>query len=332
MRFLVKVLVVLAILWSGAWALGSFAITNGINAALDNLRAQGWQVQADTTKGGFPLSITTTLSDVELVHPETQDRLAFERSEIKAAPYWPGHVDVALPTTPIIFGSSFDEIQFTADQGISRLRLRPGLDLELSSSALTTGAWTLNTVTSQMLRGDGMLLVANQSAAGSGRYDVTFTVEGLAIGSDPRREYGLPDALPETFDTLTASGAVVFDAPLDRTSSQIPPKFTQIILDGARIDWGGIALRAMGALDVDPDGVPQGRIELQAQDWRNLLDLAQSAGVLPADRRGQAELMFGLLASSGGSRDNLDLPLTFEDGRMALGPLPLGPAPRFVLP
>jgi hypothetical protein len=33
-------------------------------------------------------------------------------------------------------------------------------------------------------------------------------------------------------------------------------------------------------------------------------------------------------AALSGGGDTLDLPVTFADGNMSLGPLPLGPAPR----
>ena len=142
----------------------------------------------------------------------------------------------------------------------------------------------------------------------------------------------LPQALPQAFDVLTAKGAVVFNTPVyPRTAAQTPPQFRQIILDGAQVDWGGVALRAMGAVDVDASGVPSGEIELQARDWRNLLDVAQAAGVLPSARRGQAELMFSLLAARGGSADDLDLVLAFEGGQMTVSGLPLGPAPNLTL-
>jgi hypothetical protein len=38
--------------------------------------------------------------------------------------------------------------------------------------------------------------------------------------------------------------------------------------------------------------------------------------------------MFALLAAQTGDPEDLDLPLVFANGRMSLGPLPLGPAPR----
>jgi len=38
--------------------------------------------------------------------------------------------------------------------------------------------------------------------------------------------------------------------------------------------------------------------------------------------------VFALLAAQTGDPEDLDLPLVFAKGRMSLGPLPLGPAPR----
>jgi hypothetical protein len=38
------------------------------------------------------------------------------------------------------------------------------------------------------------------------------------------------------------------------------------------------------------------------------------------------------VAGMTGGTDRLEAPLTFAGGRMALGPIPLGPAPRLYLP
>jgi hypothetical protein len=40
------------------------------------------------------------------------------------------------------------------------------------------------------------------------------------------------------------------------------------------------------------------------------------------------ERMMETMAASSGDPQVLDLPLKFSSGRMSLGPLPLGPAPR----
>ena len=332
MRFVIKFVVVNAVLFCALWALGSFAMSNAITQWTQDRKVEGWQAKVVTSQGGFPLNVATKIGAVELENPATGDTFSTQGGTVRARTYWPGTVDVALPVAPMVFGSAAGQTSLQMQDGHAQMRLRPGLSLEARKLRLDAGPWVFGQVEGDLLRGQAITLQAVQSARGSARYDVDMTLDGFALGANLRQMLSLPQALPEQFEVVTAKGAVVFDTPVyARHMSQTPPQFRQIILDGAQIDWGGLALRAMGAVDVDARGVPEGAIDLQAKDWRKLLDVAQSAGLLPAERRGQAELMFSLLAARGGSRDDLDLTLEFEAGRMFLSDLPIGLAPNLTI-
>ena len=332
MRLIIKFGVFLAVVFCAFWALNSYLVSNEIAKWQDARRAEGWQARIESTQGGFPFNISTKFAEIDLTNPRTGDRFSTQGAVVNARTYWPGHVDIVLPDAPLVLSSALQRITFAARDGIARLRLRAGLALEAREVAFDAGPWTLAAVEGDLLRGDAVTLRATQSARGSGRYDFVADLAGFGLGANVRQMLSLPQALPQAFDVLTAKGAVVFNTPVyPRTAAQTPPQFRQIILDGAQVDWGGVALRAMGAVDVDASGVPSGEIELQARDWRNLLDVAQAAGVLPSARRGQAELMFSLLAARGGSADDLDLVLAFEGGQMTVSGLPLGPAPNLTL-
>jgi hypothetical protein len=65
-------------------------------------------------------------------------------------------------------------------------------------------------------------------------------------------------------------------------------------------------------------------LDIRADDWRGLIALAVNAGLIDPGVAPTWE-NFGVMITGGA--DMLDLPLTFSDGRMALGLLPLGAAP-----
>ncbi len=77
--------------------------------------------------------------------------------------------------------------------------------------------------------------------------------------------------------------------------------------------------------------MPEGRIALRATNWREMLRIARTAGVLPEAIAGTVERGLGLLAGLSGNPETLDAPLTFAGGRVAFGPIPLGAAPRLRL-
>ena len=62
-----------------------------------------------------------------------------------------------------------------------------------------------------------------------------------------------------------------------------------------------------------------------------MLTLAQSAGLLPSELRPQLESILSALAGTSGNPEAFDVTLTLANGRVSMGFLPLGPAPRIYL-
>ena len=86
-----------------------------------------------------------------------------------------------------------------------------------------------------------------------------------------------------------------------------------------------------GDLAVDTAGVPTGALAIQAKDWRAMLDLAVVTGAVAPEFFTTVEGMLQLLAGMSGNPESIDATLNFRGGRMAIGIIPLGAAPRIVL-
>ena len=72
---------------------------------------------------------------------------------------------------------------------------------------------------------------------------------------------------------------------------------------------------------------------MRAENWRQIVGAGGECR--PAARqadRAIVETGLTFLAGMSGGADRLEAPLTFADGQMAFGPIPLGPAPRFYIP
>ena len=84
-----------------------------------------------------------------------------------------------------------------------------------------------------------------------------------------------------------------------------------------------------GELDVDAQGIPTGEIAIKAENWRDMIAMANAAGALPDQAVDPVTRALNFLAGLGGNPNALDLQLNFRDGFVALwARLPLGSALR----
>jgi hypothetical protein len=266
-RFVIRVLVLLAVLWCGWWALASYGVSQAVASWVEARRDQGVQLEAQTAQGGFPLNIATQLTSFQISDPKGAATISATGGSIKARTYWPGHIDINLPQDPILMEESGARTAFQATNGQLRLRLRPGFALELASLQLDADAIALRLNDTELLSLTELDVAADQSRADRARYDLRITADALTPGALPRQLLALPADWPAMFDSFTATGSTTFDGPLTRTSfDDIPPQFRQITLSALQIIWGEVSLNGTGALDVDAQGIPEGAVTVQIKD------------------------------------------------------------------
>lgn len=332
MRFLIRCFVLLAVIFCGWWALASYGVSQAISSWVDDANAQGWQVKAQTSQAGFPFNIRTDVAAVEVLDTATQSLVKAKGARVSARTYWPGYVDIDLPDTPMVFADAAQLTSLQTTDGKATLRLRPGFTFEVRRATLTASDWVMQLNQAPLISGGAFTFAAHQDGAVRARYDIALQASGLTPGNLPRRMLSLPASWPKTFEALTVNGSVTFDAPLTPSSFEgTPPQLRGISLSEADIIWGALALRAAGDLVIDAQGVPTGRMTVQARNWRGLLDVAEGAGALPPAQRGQVELILRLVATRSGRPEDLDIELEFKNGGMSVSGIPLGPAPRIIL-
>ena len=93
------------------------------------------------------------------------------------------------------------------------------------------------------------------------------------------------------------------------------------------LSWGGMELEGSGVLSADPNGQAQGTLTLRITGWQALPDMGIDLGLIQPGLRGGVMGALQGMADAGEDPAELVLPLVMKDGRMSLGPIPLGPAP-----
>jgi len=163
-------------------------------------------------------------------------------------------------------------------------------------------------------------------------YAITLNAQSFTPGDRLRRVAELTETLPETFDAFELNATVTWDKPWDRSAIETArPQPTYVNLRLAEAKWGALRLLAAGEFSVDAQGIPEGTVTIKAENWREMLAIAVEAGVVPPQAVDPAERTLTMLEGLGGNPNALDLRLNLRGGAVALGFIPLGPAPRLIL-
>ncbi len=183
--------------------------------------------------------------------------------------------------------------------------------------------------------GEVFVRLAADDTRPPGAYGLTFDLapfqppqafrDALAQVSLP----GLPAPdFPAEAEMIRGQIGLRFDGPL-ALNGTAQPALTTIEVSSADVSWGALALHASGLLEADADGYAAGRIQLQLTNWDRLPALLVAAGVVKPEIA--PTIAGGLRAMAAENPDPavLSLALDMKDGRMSLGPFPLGEAPRF---
>ncbi|MCB5200339.1 DUF2125 domain-containing protein [Loktanella sp. TSTF-M6] len=318
MKALLVVVLALSALYSGYWFIATQGLNSGLDSAMSAAETRGWDIDAETLdKSGFPSRFDVTATNVAVRSPSDFVEWRAPVVQTAALSYRPNSVIATLPPEQTL--RLGQQVLAIGSENL-RANVKVAASPSLAFEALTAEAATLN------IRSDagwqattGAALIAMRAAGPAAN-----TYEGYVSLANIMPVLPLA-GLPDTAAQMTADITAVLDRPLDRTTPTQPPLLETLTISEIDLSWGSLRLGGTGEVTVDAGGYPDGRILLQVANWRDMLALANGAGVVPPNLL--PALTSGLRMLSGGS-DNLQLPLTFAGGDMMLGPLPLGPAPR----
>lgn len=333
MRRILWAAILLPLAWSGWWVWAANAVQRGTDAWFTDRRVEGWQADYSSLEvRGFPLRFDAHMTLPALADPETGLALSASGVDVAAPAWQPGDITVALPEDAMTLSSPQGRATLQVTAGTVALDVRPSQAMALDHLRLVAGAWSLAGPEGVVLQAEDLQASFVQSETEALRYTLTASARALQPGPVPRAALGVPDSWPVSFDSFVLDMQLRFDRPWDRTAVEVArPQPRYIKLDLAEAVWGALELRAAADLQVDAEGVPAGALSLQARNWQDMLDLAERAGALHPTLTAQARNVLQALAGATGDPRAIDVTLTLRDGRVWLGFVPLGPAPRLIL-
>ncbi len=332
MRGLLALVLVAALGWGGYWVIGARAQDDAVTTWLEERRAEGWQVEySDLSVKGFPNRFDLTISDILLTDPDTGLSWEAPFFQLFALSYKPNHLIAIWPNTQQ-FSTPEQKLDITSEKMTASLVIKPTQTLELdrfnlvvegasfaSSEGWTTAFSTLNAA----IRG---------TEGKTNTYDLAISADDFKPGERWQKIVDRAGTLPDALDAVRLDSEIALSLPIDiRTLEDARPDITAVEIKEARAGWGKLALRAAGKVDVNESGTPNGKLDVNARNWRDMLALAVEADAINAEAAKGVEFGLGLLANISGNTDSLDAPLSFSGGRSFLGPIPIGAAPNLSL-
>lgn len=329
---LTKFLFLAALLWSLWWWIGKEGLEDGLAAWLDARRAEGWVAEAGAfAVTGYPGRFEARIAGLELADPETG--LAWTAPGFRfRSPAWDPTDFTAFWPPEQVVATPGERIRVTARGLSARLALMPGPALTLRAAEAEAEMLALDSSLGWEARLDSARLTAARSPDGENALDLRFDAAALEPSAPMLARIDPAGRLPRRIDLLSLDATFGFDAPWDRYAvERRRPQPRSLDLRRLKASWGALDLEAAGTLTIDAEGIPSGEIQLRAVNWRDLLELGRDHGLIPPEIDGTIAAGLELLAAATGNPNTLDVPLSFAGGRVLLGPIPLGPAPRLAL-
>jgi len=163
-------------------------------------------------------------------------------------------------------------------------------------------------------------------------HQIGFDATNLTLSKSVKDALDPAGILPPTIEQGHLDVTAAFDAPWDRHSVEgIKPKLTVISVKDINVTWGKLNLQANGKLNVDAQGYPRGDIKLKMRNWQEMLSLAAASGLISKDIARTVKDGLRILSALGGDGNTLNVPLSFSNGVIRLGPIPIGSAPRLIV-
>ncbi|ANP38164.1 hypothetical protein JL2886_03285 [Phaeobacter gallaeciensis] len=328
----VKLLVAAGLVWSLYWAASAWGLRSGIAQWFDEQERQGWLAEyAALESSGFPTAHRTRILHPTLADPGTGAAWSADWISLYSLPLKPQEVTLQFTPAPQRL-SHFDKtaVLQVADMQAD-LQLAPGSAMSLERMSLQAAEWKISRAGKVLLSAPAFALDMTRTGD-TESYRISARAETLTPRGRLQRMLIAAEDLPPSLSDVTLAADILFDTAWDRRALELRrPQPRRITLTQAEAHWGALALRASGNVEVDEAGRISGKVAIRAENWRDMLRMAERSGLLPTRLRSGTERILAVLAEMHGREQDLDIALSFSDGQMFLGPLPLGTAPRITL-
>lgn len=328
MRALLLAILAVAVLWAGYWVVGSRAMNHTVSAWFAAPGPGITASQTDIAVSGFPNRFDLTVTAPAIALPEQGWSWSAPFAQVFMMTWKPWHLIAALPQSQTI-ATPFGTYALASTQLEASMILIPGTALALDRTVIAGEGLALS-------GGDGWEISATKATLATRlmpddarAHEIGLDAATLTPDAAFRMALAPLSSLPEQIDQLRLDAVASLTAPLDRFAATSQPRLSGLRVKQGLLRWGALVISAQGQISPAADGTAEGRIDLRVENWRELVPVLVASGLVTPEVAPTVTRAMELLAEQGADPKVLNLPLVLSSGRMSLGPLPLGPAPRF---
>lgn len=322
MRALLWIVIVVTALYSGYWFVGARGAEKAAHLAVEEAAARGISVAwDDLAVAGFPNRFDLTMTGPRVLAEQHQLRWSGDFAQVFSLSYAPWRLIAALPPEQHI-GFRGQDIELGTTRMQASLYMKPGLALLLDDfkgvaegvSLRSDRGWSASfrSLNLSLVAGEGNTATA-ALRLGDLRPDPAVIATLTRVG------------LPELIERVDVLADLVLTAPVAMRAAR--PEVLEVMVREARFLWGPLKVSGTGSLRAGPVGRAEGEIRLRIEGWSEGLAALEAAGVIPPRFQAGLRSIVTGLAERSSEPGVLELPLVMLNGRMMLGPVPLGDAP-----
>lgn len=327
MRALLWIVLIVAALWSGYWFVGARATEGAVTQWFASQDGQGLIAeQSGIDVAGFPNRFDLTVTEPRLTDAATGIGWAAPFAQVFTMTWKPWHLIAALPQEQTVTLPD-QTLSVTSSVMQGSLVLVPGTDLALDRISTVGDGVSIRSTAGWEVSATSIRLATRRAPDAALAHEIGLEVATLNPDAAFRMALAPLSDLPEQIERIRLDAVAALTAPLDRHAARTQPRLAALTVKEGLLVWGDMTVSGKGDIAPGPDGRAEGRIDIRVENWRQLVPVLVAAGLVTPEVGQTVSRAMELMAQQDGTPDILDVPLSFQQGRMSLGPIPLGPAP-----
>ena len=313
--------VVAAAGYTAYWFAAASAVRDGVAEWAEARRAEGFEVaHGEVTVNGFPTRLVAVIRQPMIARPDAEPawRWSADGLVAEARPWAPGRIAVTLPAVQRVAYRQGDGpervVTITLEAGIAHVVVADGVASSVAVEASGIAAGTP--------RGPMALdrLVVSVERLADDRIAVSFDARRLTLAP------GAGGPLGREVAALAATATIIGglpEAPLRLALRAWAEAGGTVEIHSLSLQWGALALAATGTLTLDNQLRPEAALSAEITGYGGVLDGFAAAGAMAARDASIAKTFLNLMASTKSGRRVLEVPISAQDGKLYVGPLPL---------